>query len=408
MSNKIKFTTIILVASILIISAINIIPPIYRDLKIEKEARLKLEKTEVVRQRIAKENNDIIQYYKDHGKLSTKYRYYDDPDYSRLKLLIEMGLNLETIVAKDTEINKKLGIIKYLRDMGDETNILFEVLLEELEYNSITEVFFLNLIQKLLNRNRVDLIKQIKGGIYLPKDKKWTISNTPQLIALSDMGLDLDNIYISGSDTNLLKELNSRGYNFDNIYYDEHGNNLLSERIFMSDHEYVIELLNTDIDINKIVPLTDHKSITCYRSSYLINALTGGIRGRNPEVVNKILSLNPDVNITQGETYYYYVENENYPNDTNVSALLLAIYTDWNIETIKKIILQGAEIDHMGYMGSGYLSPLMIACDYGNKELVELLLANGADINLTSPDLNKTAKDFTTDVEIINLLDSYK
>lgn len=422
MSKKIKNIIVFLTILLVIILINKVIYPKYLAFKEQK-------KVVEEQQRVALEDNSIIQFQKDNGLLSSLYKYSDDQDYSRLTRLINLGLDLENIVTNDEQIYEKLGFNKYYDDKGDQTTILFEMLFNELEYNDFTEGFFIKIIQDLIDIERVDLIKNIRGNIILPAEQKWYMSKLEHLYAMYDIDINIDNIIIRNNDNDdieLLTELYSQGYDFENTLIDSYGNNLLSENIYWSNHNYTITLLESDfeIDINREVPLTNHKSVTCYISSYLINALDGGLRDASSDVVKKILSLDPDINFTQKEIYEYGIENFNYPKHSDISALLHAVYKGWDIEIIKIIVEKGADTNQIGFYDTtsssfyypessikeefrGFVSPLILASIKGDIELIKLLVENGADVNLKSSDLDKNAIDFAANQEVKDLLLSY-
>ncbi|MBK8594654.1 MAG: ankyrin repeat domain-containing protein [Holophagales bacterium] len=78
-----------------------------------------------------------------------------------------------------------------------------------------------------------------------------------------------------------------------------------------------------------------------------------------------------------------------------------------DVEAVKALLAEGNKPDtHIDY-GENWVTPLMMACWHGEKEIVEALLAAGADVNVQAPDWRETALEKAVSrghVEIARLL----
>lgn len=74
-----------------------------------------------------------------------------------------------------------------------------------------------------------------------------------------------------------------------------------------------------------------------------------------------------------------------------------------NIECVEVLINNGADVNKQS---KTYLTPLHLAVHQEDLELITLLLENGADKSIVDLD-GKTASEWTDDINIKNLIDSY-
>jgi len=85
----------------------------------------------------------------------------------------------------------------------------------------------------------------------------------------------------------------------------------------------------------------------------------------------------------------------------NIPLLNYAICTRASLDMIKFLIIAGADVNRfspLAHFDYKILTPLMMAAYIGNRELVELLLASGADAGIIDT-LGKTALDYAQDQE---------
>ena len=76
------------------------------------------------------------------------------------------------------------------------------------------------------------------------------------------------------------------------------------------------------------------------------------------------------------------------PSASDISIWKAA--ADGNIEAVKQHLAAGTDVNEANVNGRG--TPLHFSAAFGHKEVVELLIANGADVNITNP-VNLTALD---------------
>jgi len=142
-------------------------------------------------------------------------------------------------------------------------------------------------------------------------------------------------------------------------------------------HKYMVELAGTR-----------YQSEYSSERDFVVSALNG-----NLEECVSLLDRGIDINA-----------NNNVGNAIGVAA------RNNHLELCKVLIRRGANIDIFNIEGE---TPLMLAAKFGNVEILELLIMNGASIHLTRPGVNLTFIDYLTkevcdnNSKMINLLERY-
>lgn len=96
--------------------------------------------------------------------------------------------------------------------------------------------------------------------------------------------------------------------------------------------------------------------------------------------------------------------------NNNVGNALGGAVRNNHLELCKFLISRGANIDIFNIDGE---TPLMLAAKFGNVEILELLIMNGASIHLTRPGVNLTFIDYLpkevcdNNLKMINILERY-
>jgi len=110
-----------------------------------------------------------------------------------------------------------------------------------------------------------------------------------------------------------------------------------------------------------------------------------------------------------GESQQSAPAPESKPEPPTVKAPDISIHDaagEGNIEAVKQHIAAGTDVDAKLAHDPGGITPLIVAAASGHKELAELLIANGADVNATD-DVGKTPLDWAfgyLKLETIDLL----
>ena len=88
------------------------------------------------------------------------------------------------------------------------------------------------------------------------------------------------------------------------------------------------------------------------------------------------------------------------PSASDISIWKAA--ADGNIEAVKQHLAAGTDVNEANVNGRG--TPLHFAAAFGHKEIVELLIANGADVHFTNP-FNLTALDQASMLDFTETID---
>ena len=87
----------------------------------------------------------------------------------------------------------------------------------------------------------------------------------------------------------------------------------------------------------------------------------------------------------------------NAPNDNGATPIQQSVLNG-NIAATELLLANGANVNLTGRKG---MTPLSMAATSGNKAMIELLLAHGADVNATQPLYHAVAKGFKTAAEVL-------
>lgn len=228
-------------------------------------------------------------------------------------------------------------------------------------------LFYRKVIHALIYLDQLYKIEKIQNFDRLPDEYTYYPETVEQYRILVDYGLTDDKLGIgSRMKVELLQELVRKGLDpFEDNGYDS----IFTKCLRVKNRELSLYLLDLVKDINGDVNSWQEKGYVI-GGSYLLIALDYAYYERKEnfkDVVYAILDRKPDISTKDPLT--------------GVNAILQAVNYDWDIDIITELLNRGADVNISAYYyeSGDEVTPLQIAVDKGNLEIIKLLLSYGAD-----------------------------
>lgn len=228
-------------------------------------------------------------------------------------------------------------------------------------------LFYRKVIHALIYLDQLYKIEKIQNFDRLPDEYTYYPETVEQYRILVDYGLTDDKLGIgSRMKVELLQELVRNGLDpFEDNGYDS----VFTKCLRVKNRELSLYLLDVVKDINGDVNSWQEKGYVI-GGSYLLIALDYAYYERKEnfkDVVYAILDRKPDISTKDPLT--------------GVNAILQAVNYDWDIDIITELLNRGADVNISAYYyeSGDEVTPLQIAVDKGNLEIIKLLLSYGAD-----------------------------
>lgn len=242
-----------------------------------------------------------------------------------LKKLIELGFN---ITAKDSGENSILTIAAAYGNMD-----VFKYLYEQQE--NFTDIDKGNAFNAAVYNNHTEVVEFLMSQGLDPQDQYVKYYNLPLELAAKNGDIDMIKLLMSNSNS------------------------------------------VSDMELFYVLDIAIHKHNNEVLKFFLDNGINPDLSDKTSSLLNKACRYR---NIEAVELLIKYGAN---PNGTKIKGDVLETAVEIGETDIVKILISnGADVNMIVEYedGSGYQSPLFIACYYGYFDIIKLLVDNGADI----------------------------